>query len=127
MPETTKTPQLKLHTGRFLEKWVNCLKQAKADGNPFGLEIFSRAIAKQFSEDEANAPYLAHHKIPALDGDSEDFRKKVIAKCRSINATLKRDMKGKSLPMPKKLDHSSRAFSASYFINNIDGAADFLE
>ena len=128
MPETVaKSPQLKMHTGRFLEKWVASLAQAKKDGNPFGLEIFSRAIAALFSKDELNAPYLQFHGIDALNGDDEEFRKKVVAKCRSINASLKRDMNGKSLPMPKKLDVASRSFSAAYFIGQIDGADAFLE
>ncbi len=121
-----KVIQLKMDTNEFIQKWVEALKAAKRDDRPLGLEIMSRMMAKHFSEDEKNAPYLKHHGLDALNGDDEKFMTKVVAKARSINASLKRDT-GKTLPMPTKLNKSSRAFTAAYLVDQIDGASDFLK
>ena len=128
MPEAKpKTVQLRMHTGKFLETWVACIKAAKNAGNPLSLEVMTRKIAKEFSDDPLNAPYLQKHGLDALNGDDEELRKKVTAKCRSINASLMKQMDGKSLPMPRKIESSSKAFSVSYFLKNIEGGTDFLE
>ena len=115
----------RMDTKVFLEEWLRACDASHRDNRPLGLEIFARQVAKVFSAHADNADYLKENEIEAMNADTPSFHAKVVAKCRNINASLKKDL-GKTLPMPKKLSGGARAFSAAELLKSMDGHAKHL-
>jgi hypothetical protein len=117
-----KQAYLKLDTEKFLELWITHLKKSKSEGQPPMLQFFANIVAQAFRDAPENVEYKKAHGPDSIAG--ELIWPKVLNKCRSINASLKKKT-GKTLPVPQGAGRESRK-SVADILGGIEGGEDWL-
>lgn len=113
---------LKIDTAAFINIWVNYLKKCEKHNSPTSMADFANLVADRVQEDPRNNEYVKSNG--RFSGS--DIEAKVINKCRSVNASLKKQYNGKTLPLPKRASATARP-KAHEILAGIDGGMDLLK